>query len=171
MNRHGTALKVLVLAIGLALCVGLFAACASLPLPGELAREPGFYYGSGSASTQLEAVEEARKNLIQLAVIASRERAGISARVVVSAEVAKSFVLPGIKTVAQGDDGGLWTVVCRLKESEWDAYQLKRMEAARAEILPRLPVLEASSGGSLGARLSESASIIDRLYREALADV
>lgn len=171
MNRHVGPFRALRLGMGLAALAVLLAACASLPLPGELTREAGFYYGSGSASTQAEAAAEARKNLIQLAVIESRERAGIAARVVVSAEVAQSFVLPGIKTVAQGDDGGLWTVVCRLKESEWDAYQQKRMEAARAEILPRLPALEASAGESLGRRLGESASIVDRLYREALADV
>lgn len=149
----------------------VLASCASLPLPADLQREEGYYYGTGTGASQEEATAEAKRTLIQLAIIESRESAGIRSKIVVSEEVADSFAPAGIKPVAQGEDGGTWTVVCRVKRSDWDAFQAKRMDAARAEILPMLPELAPDGGMSLGDRLGKSAAIIDRLYREALADI
>ena len=155
-------------AVGIGLM--FLSACASLT-PEKVQEEPGYYYGWGTGNTTAEAEAEAKKDLITKALARSRERDGIRRRVDVTPEVVGSFKLPNLKVYAQDKSGGTASVVYRIKESDWDEYRANRQTAALAEVLPRIPAMAPDSGRPLADRLAEAASILDRLNREALADV
>jgi hypothetical protein len=148
----------------------ILSACASLPIE-EIREEPGYYYGMGSGTSADVAESEAKKDLITKALARSRESAGITARVNVTDEVVESFKIPSLKVFARSKVDGVTKIVYRIKESEWNTYQADREKAANVEILSRVVALSPESGRTLSERLLEGASLLDRLNREALADV
>lgn len=148
----------------------LLSSCATIAFE-DIREEPGFYYGAGSGTTEALASAEAKKDLIAKSLARSRESAGITARIDVTDEVVESFKLPNLKIYAKSAADGIVTVLYRIKEADWDAYQAGRVKAANAEIQPRLQALASGEGRPLADRLLEAASLLDRLNRQALADV
>ncbi|MEM5947942.1 SUMF1/EgtB/PvdO family nonheme iron enzyme [Spirochaetia bacterium 38H-sp] len=149
----------------------LVVSCSTLPTPDEIEYEPGFYYGKGSGTTQANATKEAKKDLIKLAIGKTREAAGLSGIVMITDDMVNSLDLSSLKIIAMDNSNGLWTVVCRVKEKDWNEYQLKRIESTRADIIPDLLKIKLSSDISFSDRIKEIASIVNRLYIEMLFDI
>ncbi len=147
----------------------LASACATLS-PAEVVEEPGYYYGRGSGATVSAAAGAAKKDLVTKALAVSREGEGLNPHIEVTDEIVAAFDLPNLKPYAQDKTGDSVNIVYRMRRSEWKEHRERRRKAALADIQPRLVSLSPDSGRSLADRLKDAAAILDRLYREALAD-
>ncbi len=165
--------RLLFVACGASLCLAVSAlsSCASIPVS-EVKQEKGYYYGFGSGKTSAEASDTARRDLISKALSESARRDGSKkGRIEISAESAKVFKLPNLDTVTEEKTPDSITIVYRVKSAEFDTFEQARETALRTEMAEKLAVLKDGFGMSFTERMKGAGALLDRLYREGLAEV
>ncbi len=126
-------------------------------------RQPGYYYGQGTAATLEEASELARLDLIQEALWGDSVQASA-----IGVKQVAAFGLGNLKPFFKEKiPGGALNVACRIKLAVWDKAVEQRLNALRAELGPQLVIWDTASAG-IGPRLRAAAGVLSRIDSEGL---
>lgn len=91
--------------------------------PVSFQREKDFYYGEGQGATLEEAEEAAKIDLVSSAL-----------KVLITAEMAKSFELKGLKPYIKENKSDIYYIVYRYSIEDWNEIQVPRESQLRTEL-------------------------------------
>lgn len=140
----------------LILSFSFLVSCASVN-PVAFEREKDFYYGIGSAGTREEAEILAKNDLISSAL-----------QTPITDEMAKSFLLKGLKPFIKEKKEGVFSVVYRMSYEDWNKQEEPRQEKLRGEFNSSYTSLVERGQQDVTLRLAEATVLLAKLSREGV---